>query len=445
MEKSGLKKSTLLLVAAAASAVSVAATLLLVSQPETVPSEVAVQEEKKTKTLANGVIAPFPGENSKHGYLLEPNRIPRLETCEEWDEFWVYAGPAVSFEVAEKYFEPLMAVSTQIYDVNQHLDEDLDGVVCFFENAEKPLANKDPNKNQEPQNLAWQEAVLEVRAVINSESTRNYPLDFAVSPNVVESHAKTIRNGVEQALRFWGPFIDSDRPLAMTVVHPKDKEWFLKRWEKLGRDNTGEFWWDLAVPNGGGAVGWTPAGIPNMYFMAAEQYPPPRGPVDYYVHEVTHFFQTVTFGASGESIAPCWYGEGTANFIGFSMTYTNDVDRTLEEFASTRVDRAQILMRFYDANGGLTEKRLIRDILNFPKGDETCQHKEPAFGYNLGMFVAEKLIIDFGFQAFIDLTREMDKANMANAFKAATGADYEGWVKEEVIPYLQRELPILAG
>ncbi len=127
------------------------------------------------------------------------------------------------------------------------------------------------------------------------------------------------------------------------------------------------------------------------------------------------------------------------------MTYTNDVDRTLEEFASTRVDRAQILMRFYDANGGLTEKRLIRDILNFPKGDETCQHKEPAFGYNLGMFVAEKLIIDFGFQAFIDLTRGMDKANMANAFKAATGADYEGWVKEEVIPYLQRELPILAG
>lgn len=441
--KKGLGKSALISIVAGVSVIAVFGTVLLTLQPQ---AESQPATEAQTKTLANGVLAPFPGENSEHGYSLEANRIPRLETCEEWNEFWVYEGPAVSFEVADKYFEPLMAVSTLIYDVNQHLDEDLDGVICFFENGEKPLARPaDPNQENKPENLAWHEAVMDVRATINAQSNRNYPLDFAVSPNVVDSHAKTIRDGVELALRFWGPFIDSDRPLAMTVVHPKDKQWFLERWEKLGRDNTGEFWWDLAVPNGGGAVGWTAAGIPNMYFMAAEQYPPPRGPVDYYVHEVTHFFQTVTFGAKGESIAPCWYGEGTANFIGFSMTYTNDVNRTLEQFAATREDRAQILMRFYDANGGLTEKRLIRDILNFPKGDDTCQHEDPAFGYNLGMFVSEKMIIDFGFQSFIDLTREMAKGDMAKAFKAATGADYESWVKGEAIPYVQQELPVLAG
>lgn len=102
-------------------------------------------------------------------------------------------------------------------------------------------------------------------------------------------------------------------------------------------------------------------------------------------------------------------------------------------------------MDFYEANGGLTEKRLERDILNFPPGDETCQHKEPAFGYNLGMFTAEKLIIDYEFQAFIDMTKEMRRLSLPKAFEKVTGDNYQDWVTDDLFPYLLKTLPAEAN
>jgi len=400
-----------------------------------------------TDSLASGTegwTIPAQAENSDHGYLLDDDRIPRLGTCDEWVDFWDLAGPAVSFEVASAYDEPELAVSTQIYLKNKHLDNDKDGVVCFFENESKPLiiaGGETKNSNAESdESQKWIDAVISVRSSINSEGTRSYPLDFSASPNVVASHSKVIREGVDLALKFWAPYIESNRPLAMTVVHPKDKAWFLDRWESLGRDNTGEFWWNLAKDGGGGAVGTTESGIPNMYFMASESFAPPSGPVDYYVHEVTHFFQTLSLGASGEAAAPCWFGEGTATFIGFSMTYPEDESRTIAEFAATRRDRAKILMDFYESVGGLSNERLERDILNFPPGDPTCQHETPQFGYNLGMFVSEKLIIDFGFESFIAMTKKMSSQELAKAFQTVNKVSYEEWVRDSLFAYITETL-----
>jgi hypothetical protein len=400
-----------------------------------------------TEVLAGGTdgwTVPSQDENSDHGYLLADSRIPRLATCDEWVNFWITEGPAVSFEVASVYDEPNMAVSTQIYLKNKHLDKDKDGVLCFFEGESKPLAvagglpkNSETESGPTPK---WIDAALSVRSSINSEFDRSYPLDFSVSPNVVADHAETIRAGVELALKFWGPYIESNRPLAMTVVHPKDKAWFLDRWNSLGRDNTGEFWWNLAKGGGGGAVGWTEAGIPNMYFMTSESFAPPKGRVDYYVHEVTHFFQTLSLGADGEAGAPCWYPEGTANFIGFSMIYPEDEARTIYEFATARKERAKILMDFYKTVGGLSNDRLERDILKFPPGDPTCQHENPQFGYNLGMFVAEKLIIDHGFESFIEMTKKMASQSLSKAFETVNRVSYEEWVRDEVFPYITETL-----
>lgn len=402
------------------------------------------QETGKTKRIAT----PNPPENSDHGYLLADSRIPRLESCQEWEGFWNLEGPAVSFIAASQYSAEEIAVSTQIYLKNRHLDTDRDGVLCFFENEAKPSSQEtreNSSANAESDQVSvkrepWMLAAIDVRESMGTDQNEPHPIDFASSPNVVPSHANTVRRGVDFALRTWAPFIESNRPLAMTVVHPDDKRWFLKRWEALGRDNTGSFWWDLAKANGGGAVGTTEAGIPNMYFMTSESYVPPDGPVDYYVHEVAHFFQALTAGANKRDSFPCWYFEGTATFVGFSMTYPDDEDRTIAEFAFSRIERAKVLMEFYGANGGLTEKRLSRDVLNFPEGDPTCQHEFPQFGYNLGMFVTEKFIIDFGFDAFVEMTKEMGKANLPKAFNLVTKVDYIGWVEGELLPYLSQTL-----
>lgn len=395
------------------------------------------------QSTSNGVVAPDENENSDHGYLLADNRIPRLETCEEWDEFWIYEGPAVSFAAAEIYADPEIAVSTEIYTKNRHLDTDLDGVICYLE-YERPAAGSSGPESldvEEP----WMRAALSVRQLADYRESEPHPVDFAASPSVDPDHAQIVYDGVDLALRFWAPFIESDRPLAMTVVHPDDKEWFLDRWRELGRDNTGEFWWNLAKGGGGGAVGWTAEGVPNMYFMTSAAYPPPNDSVDYYVHEVTHFFQTLNLGAAGEGSAPCWYGEGSANLIGWSMAYPNDLERTFAQMDFNRRDRAGILMEFYQANGGLTIELLEEQVLNSPFGEvgPTCQHEFPQFGYNLGAFVSEKLVADYGFDTFIEMSKLMGKMELPEAFTQVTGDDYLTWVRADLFPYLMETIPSL--
>lgn len=389
------------------------------------------------RILENGVEAPWSAENTEHGYLLQDNRIPRLETCQEWEEFWLLEGPAVGFAAASAYEEVEIAVSTQIYAKNQHLDSNLDGVICFYEEQAKPVTPTLPEGE-------WFAAVESVRAGLISNVDDPHPLDFAASPTTDPQHAEIIREGVEYALKVWGPFIESTRPLAMTVVHPKDKKWFLDRWAKLGKDNTGEFWWNLAVGGGGGAVGVTAAGIPNMYFMASADYPPPVGPVDYYVHEVAHFFESLNLEGVSTPDAPCWLVEGPATFIGFAMTHPDNLGKTISQLTYERASRAKGLVAHYSDGAGLTDETLRDDILNFPRNDERCQHTGPQLGYNLGMFVAEKLIADFGFQSFVDISLARAGRTLPQSFEHVLKQKYEDWVDSQLVPYLQKELTKLA-
>lgn len=96
------------------------------SQPQ---SDVEIQDS----TYSSAYQVPAIPENSDHGYLLEDNRIPTIYSCEEWVVFWDQLGPAVSFEVANEFTNFEIAVSTEIFLKNRHLDSDGDGVICFLE------------------------------------------------------------------------------------------------------------------------------------------------------------------------------------------------------------------------------------------------------------------------------------------------------------------------
>ena len=96
------------------------------SQPQ---SDLELQDSTYSSTYQ----VPTIPENSNHGYLLEDNRIPTIYSCEEWVVFWDQLGPAVSFEVANEFPSSVIAVSTEIFLKNRHLDSDGDGVICFLE------------------------------------------------------------------------------------------------------------------------------------------------------------------------------------------------------------------------------------------------------------------------------------------------------------------------
>ena len=96
-------------------------------------SEPIIKETSIESGTDLGPLEPSEPENSDHGYLLEDNRIPAIATCEEWREFWVGSGPAISFEAAAVHNDPSIEVSTQIFLKNQILDSDGDGVICYLE------------------------------------------------------------------------------------------------------------------------------------------------------------------------------------------------------------------------------------------------------------------------------------------------------------------------
>lgn len=111
-----------------------------VVEAESPPEESASFEPKEAITTM-GVVIPAEAENSNHNYFLEDDRIPSIETCGEWANFWRGYGPAISFAAAEQVEGYLdVAVSTQIYLKNQQLDENGDGILCLEEDQEDLLA-----------------------------------------------------------------------------------------------------------------------------------------------------------------------------------------------------------------------------------------------------------------------------------------------------------------
>lgn len=389
--------------------------------------------------LANGVSAPVTPENKWHGWSTAENQVVRIEDCEEWDYYWVYQGPAVSSAAAELTGFAGLTVSTEHYIKNQHLDEDKDGVLCFFENLDKPKPDAGSNE--------WTKAFDAVWSSLGTGSAFASSIDFAVSPSSVPSDAEVIREGVGLALSAWAPFLTENKPISVTVVHPADKDWFLDRWESLGKGGVDRGWFDAVQEWGGGAAGPNPDGSISMYFMSSENFSPPTGTFDFYYHEATHVFES-QWKTSPKGPIACWTVEGPASFIGFSKVDPESLENSKAIYAAMRGDRAALITRYFADKGGLNEDAMREAVLNVMNSDNSCQFEAPFYGYSLGMFVAEKFLIDFGVEGFAALTQqsmEASKENLPIAFTEAVGVDYQEWVKSSLTPYLVSEITALSS
>jgi len=412
---------------------SLAIVALLVAGCSSQVSETSSTPDIEMTALENGVMAPVAPQNKLHGWSTEENQLLRFEDCDEWDYWWVYEGPAVSTVAAEGSGFPGMTISTEHYIKNQHLDEDKDGVLCFFENREKPTP--------ESGSMGWQKAFDAVWSTLESGKSSEDNLDFASSPNASPEDTKIIREGVEMALGAWSTYLTSDKRLSVSIVHPEDKDWYLERWESLGGGGVHEGWFDDVSSTGGGGVGTNPDGSISMWFMTAEAYTPPTGVFDFYYHEVTHVFES-QWGNSPTGPVACWTVEGPASFFGFAKSAPSDRETSSSVLAAMRVDRADYLARYFEANYGLSEESIQQAVLNVMNDDDSCQFGAPFFGYTLGLFVFEKFLIDFGMEGFVAFKQQGMQASkelLPKTFKQAVGSDYEKWVSEDLTPYLLSE------
>jgi hypothetical protein len=284
----------------------------------------------------------------------------------------------------------------------------------------------------------WESAVLKVRNGIGKPSKKAHPINFSSSPSTVKSHAMIIKKGATQALRAWGRYIKSDIPLTVFVAHPNDRAWFKKRWEQIGVWEDWKQAFERPV-NGGGAVVIDKAGVPFMWYMAAERFPPPDGPIDYYMHEVFHFYQSldVAPGISTSGDDPCWYMEGSATFLGHATTYSS-TSATLAEMKPMReVRKKQIRPYLVDRNGKLRASLLKNVFLNGPSVSNDCQFQGPQYGYNLGYFVTERLVHQFGYNKLIKFSLAAKKAEWQDAFMETYGISADEWATKTLVPTMR--------
>ena len=298
----------------------------------------------------------------------------------------------------------------------------------------------------------WAKQLTMIAVLLEEASTRDpYPMDFMASPSTDLEQADAVEEKVRNATKLWGNYFDAEIPLAVTVVHPNDKEWYLERWEALGRDNAGEEWFGKALgQGGGGGVGWNDYDqIPHMYFMFSDRYKPANLKADLFAHEVTHFFQILAYGdAFGDQAGTCWIGEGSAEFIGLAGKYSGnfasleeDLALNLKEYSRTRQAVAEGILRRHQADVSRTlAEGLSDDILLMTRIDRECGHPSGAMlGYKLGMFVTEKFMVDFDIQALVNFFHALREQPVKAAFETATGLDYEQWVRQDLVPYLEQE------
>jgi hypothetical protein len=285
----------------------------------------------------------------------------------------------------------------------------------------------------------WKSAVTKVRKGIGKATKKAHPMEFSYSPSTLKSHATIIKRGATKALKAWGRYINSDIPLTVFVAHPKDRAWFKKKWEEIGvwEDWKGAF--ERPV-NGGGAVVVDKAGVPFMWYMSAERFPPPNGPIDYYMHEVFHFYQSldVAPGISTAGDSVCWYVEGSATFLGYSMTYES-TSRTIAEMTQRRDYKMKRIRPYLtDKSGKLKEGLLKKVFIEGPEDSNDCQHQGPQYGYNFGFFVTELLIYEFGYDKLIDFSLAAKKMEWEQAFLETYGISAEKWADSSLVPAMKQ-------
>ena len=184
-------------------------------------------------------------------------------------------------------------------EASPEVDEDGTSPSAAGGSAETPTQTLEMLAEEYPE--AWAVELTEIALLLaESSSPTSYPMDLASSPNTELEYSLVVEQRVGNAAKLWGPFFDSDIPMAISVIHPSDKDWFLQRWEELGKDNSGEYWWGKSVGmGGGGGVGWNDTDqIPHMWLMFSDRFKPVNINADFFVHEATHFFQVLAFGDS---------------------------------------------------------------------------------------------------------------------------------------------------
>ena len=259
-----------------------------------------------------------------------------------------------------------------------------------------------------------------------------HPIDYYVSPSSDPKKADIIYNGMYQAAGLFATYLEGFDPMSVTVLHPNDFEWYEDITATLDLFDYGDPWFQRTSADGGGAVFESYSGRPHMFFLIPDRNQPNPSDIDWYVHETMHIFQLGILQGRRDENLGCMYTEGGATLIGNVLSMVNE-RMAYNLFMQRRDSRINTLKMFYAKEPN--KAQAIYDQLAFGQNDR-CNVQAPGFGYNLGALVAEKMILDFGTEAFMDMHFYFDRYRIDQVFGMKFEVDYFTWLEEEAVPYV---------
>ena len=258
-----------------------------------------------------------------------------------------------------------------------------------------------------------------------------------IGPNVKQARADQELNGLNKAIDLWAPYFQPDKFQVIYVVRG-DEEWIEKKSIDLELSSM--------IPSGESFTEsmkrWSQCGF--AYAGVANQIPTfvqclgayyAGGFMQTGPHEYTHLFQRGYGGYNMYKIP--WYSEGSASFFGWTLGFhPNELNSYRSYWLSVLFSGmgSDAIADFQSKDIQRFKKRMKSLV---PEGGQS----NASVSYWAGGLATEVLIALYGFDKFVELTKNMNTNSDLSSMFVQTYGFSEDYFYEKLAPYVWAQIP----
>ncbi len=283
-----------------------------------------------------------------------------------------------------------------------------------------------------------QKAYANVVKALNSSPRASFEPTKFIGANVAQVRVNQEIAGLERAIDLWSPYFKPNKFQVVYVVE-SDEDWLEKKSAELGLGSMvppGQTW-SMRIKMFS-PCGFAMAGITNSVptFVQCLAAPYSSGYKQTGPHEYTHLFQLSYGGPNGYRIP--WYLEGSASYFGWTLGF-HPLDSDLAERKNWLKSQYQNMSA--DSKSSFQSKDLqrfkniMKSLIHSP--DQSIAKAS----YWAGGLATEVLVALYGFDKFVEFTRNIQTSpDMSSLLKQTYGFD-EDYFYEKLAPYVWAQIP----
>ncbi len=282
-----------------------------------------------------------------------------------------------------------------------------------------------------------QKAYENVEAVLKTRPRTTYTPTFLLSPGVNQARVDQEISGLNRAIDLWQPYFLPDKFQVVYVV-TGDEEWLENKSREMSLSSMvppGDTWtiWMKKSSNCGFAMAGSGNGIPTFVQCLGRPYGGGNrqtGP-----HEYTHLFQEGV-GQISKAYQIPWYTEGSASFFGWTLGFY--------PYQATSSERIDWLNNLYRNMGPEAKSDLSsKDLVKFKSRMRSLNREavNSSTSYWAGGLATEVLVALYGFDKFVDLTKNLASTSSMSDLLIKTYGFDEDYFYEKLAPYVWAHVP----